>query len=323
MYFLGVDIGGTKTAVAIADENGEVLSVERGKGSNHQGCGMEESYKIINETLTRACNAIGIEKGAINSSFFGIAGADLDYDYKIINSILERLKLNHYEFDNDGLIALRAGSTDGTGILITCGTGSISFANNGKKIIRKGGFSRFFGERLGGKHVAGLVASAIVRGEDGRGPKSLMHELLKRDYSVTIYEMMKKEYPDIKYTVPDINISLINTLYKAAHLNDFAAIKVLVSLTEEILTIVNSFRADLIFQTPIKLILEGSVFKNADSILIDLIKTALGKDYQIIIPTHDPVIGALLFAAGRKMDISEDYLKRIVNSYNKKVGKPR
>src|SRR6056297_849401 len=139
VFFWGVDIGGTKTAAVIADETGQVISFKLGKGSNYQGRGIEESYKRANATIDGVCKEAGIEKKDIKNAYLGIAGVDLDYDIKIIKGILERIGIEHYAFENDGLIALRSGTDDGRGILITCGTGSISFANNGDKITRKGG----------------------------------------------------------------------------------------------------------------------------------------------------------------------------------------
>src|SRR6056297_744631 len=208
LFFLGVDIGGTKTAAVIADETGQVLGLKTGKGSNYQGCGIEESYRRANQTIETVCKEVGIEKKDIQNAYLGIAGVDLDYDIQIIKGILKRIGLPRYDFENDGFIALRSGTDNGKGILITCGTGSISFGNNGERIIRKGGFSTFFGEKLGARHFAQLSASAIMRSKDGRGPKTLMNNLLEEQYHITIEEMMKAYIPDVTYQGPDPIITL-------------------------------------------------------------------------------------------------------------------
>jgi len=316
MNYLGADIGGTKTALIIADNNGTVLTVQKGIGSNYQGCGKEKSFEVIEELLRKAVKAISIQRKELDYAFFGVAGADLDYDYAMIESILNRLQLNPYSFDNDGLIALRSGTESGTGILVTCGTGSISYGYNNKQIIRKGGFSSFFGERLGGYYVAGMVASAIIRGEDGRAPKTIMHDLLKKHYSVSIEEMMKMEYPDQPYRGPNVNISLINTLYQAAHLQDMVAMSILCEITKEVQTIVNAFRMDMQFEFPINLVLEGSVFKNADPLLLHMIKQSLGSDYELVLPKHDPVIGAVLFAMEKAgQPVTDSVYKQLIKTY--------
>ncbi|MFW6263721.1 MAG: N-acetylglucosamine kinase [Thermotogota bacterium] len=316
MFFLGADIGGTKTAVVIANEQGKVLTVQKGIGSNYQSCGKKKSLSVLNELVERACNQAQIKISDLDYAYFGVAGADLDYDFAVIETILKQLRFKSYAFENDGLIALRSGTEKGTGILVTCGTGSISYGYNKREIMRKGGFSSFFGERLGGYFVAGMVASAIIRGEDNRGPKTIMHELLKKHYSVTIQEMMKTEYPDQEYTGPDVHIALITTLYRAANQQDMAALNILCDISAEVKTIVNAFLKDMTFEKPINLVLEGSVFKNADPILHSMIKTAVGKDFRLLLPDHDPVIGAVLFAMEKAgLKITNNIYRQLITTY--------
>ena len=319
MYFLGVDIGGTKTAAVIADETGQVLSFKLGKGSNYQGCGIEESYQRANQTIESVCNEIGIEKKEIHNAYLGIAGVDLDYDIQIIKGILKRIALPSYDFENDGFIALRSGTDDGKGILITCGTGSISFGNNGKSIIRKGGFSTFFGEQLGARHFARLSASAMMRSKDGRGPKTLMNNILEEKYHITIEEMMKAYIPDVTYSGPDTVITLIQVVYLAAKQNDYLALKILIEISQEVINICRSFRADMTFNPPIPLVLEGTVFKQADPILLDMIRSGLGEEYDLIIPKHDPVTGAVLFALEKNgITVTKTIREKLFDSYELK-----
>lgn len=316
MYFLGVDVGGTKTAAVIADETGQVLSLKIGKGSNYQGCGIEESYKRANQTIESVCKEIGIEKQDIQNAYLGIAGVDLDYDIQIIKGILKRIDLPCYDFENDGLIALRSGTDDGKGILITCGTGSISFGNNGERIIRKGGFSTFFGEQLGARHFARLSASAMMRSKDGRGPKTLMNGILVDKYQITIEEMMKAYIPDVTYSGPDPVITLIQVVYQAARQNDYLAMKILIEISQEVINICQSFRADMTFIPPIPLVLEGTVFKRADAILLDMIRSGVGEEYNLIIPNHDPVTGAVLFALeGNGITVTNAIREKLFESY--------
>lgn len=316
MYFLGVDVGGTKTAAVIADETGQVLSLKIGKGSNYQGCGIEESYKRANQTIESVCKEIGIEKQDIQNAYLGIAGVDLDYDIQIIKGILKRIDLPCYDFENDGLIALRSGTDDGKGILITCGTGSISFGNNGERIIRKGGFSTFFGEQLGARHFARLSASAMMRSKDGRGPKTLMNGILENKYQITIEEMIKAYIPDVTYNGPDPVITLIQVVYQAARQNDYLAMKILIEIGQEVINICQSFRADMTFIPPIPLVLEGTVFKRADAILLDMIRSGVGEEYNLIIPNHDPVTGAVLFALeGNGITVTNAIREKLFESY--------
>ena len=319
MYLLGVDIGGTKTAAIVSNESGEIIAFERGAGSNYQGCGVEESHSRIKDTLDRLYKKAGISRKEINNAFFGVAGADLEYDYQIIKQILDRLELRQYHFDNDGLIALRSGTVSGLGIMVACGTGSISFGNDGKTILRKGGFSQFFGERLGGNYIAHLAASAIMRNRDNRGPKTIMDDILREKHGVDIEEMMKIQYPGLSYDGPDPDVTLIKTLFEAAGKNDYLATNLLANVTEEVIRIVNAFRRDMAFTPVIPLVLEGTVFKKSGKLLQKFIKTALGDEYRITLPDHDPVTGAVMFAMDKAgIEIDKQKMERLVRTYNQK-----
>ena len=73
------------------------------------------------------------------------------------------------------------------------------------------------------------------------------------------------------------------------------------------------------FKPPISLVLEGTVFKKADTILFDMIRSGLGEEYDIIIPKHDPVTGAVLFALENAGIKAECFIKeKLFVSYEHK-----
>jgi N-acetylglucosamine kinase-like BadF-type ATPase len=76
LNFLGVDIGGTKTHVLIADELGQVSGFgERGPG-NHQSVGYGGMRKVLHEAVGHALAQAGIPVSKIAGAGFGIAGYD-------------------------------------------------------------------------------------------------------------------------------------------------------------------------------------------------------------------------------------------------------
>ena len=235
---LGIDVGGTKTEAVLADRSGNVLAFQRGKGANYQTIGEEEAYLRIKQILDGILKEAAIDVEEIDDCFMGVAGADFDYDYEIIDRIIKRLGLKKYGFDNDGLIALRSGTLKDPGILVTCGTGSINYAYNGKEIERKGGFSQFFGERLGARYVARLAASAATRAIDGRGDATLMKDMIEEKAGIDIPQLMNCEYHDQRYQGPDPIKLIITSLFEAARKNDFMAVKILVKIAEEVIRIV-------------------------------------------------------------------------------------
>ncbi len=297
MYFLGVDVGGTKTDFLLVNEHGEVLSFLRTDGANYQGVGVEKSIKILQEGLQKILAGCNLRNDDLNYAFFGFAGADSEYEIQIVRNILKQLKLRNYDFDNDGRIALKSGTIDDVGIMISCGTGGINFASDGQRVERIGGFSRFFGERLGSYIIAGQVASAIVRAKDGRDEQTLMSKIFETKIGMPIENIMHYEYEEDGFeNFRYYAVELIKTLFEAANQFDCVALRILDEIVEEVLKIVAVFKKKLTLPVPTKLVLEGSFFKNSDPILFRMIETALGKDYNIIVPKHPPVLGAVLFA---------------------------
>lgn len=298
MYFMGVDVGGSKTDVAIANESGEVLSYLRTKGANYQGVGVDKAFETIDKAINQALSEAGLKKSELTYSYFGVAGADMEFEMKITKSILDKLGLEKYSFDNDGRIALRSGTLDDIGILISCGTGGITYACDGKAISRKGGFSRFFGERLGSFIIAGMVASAIVRSKDKRDEHTIMQQIFESKIGQSIENIMHYEYMEQdRSKIYQYALLLIETLYQAAKMYDYSALKILSQITDEVIKIVNAYLREMNFTLPVKVILEGGFFKNADEILIKMIKSALGDEFNLIVPKYPPVVGAILLAA--------------------------
>lgn len=313
MYFLGVDVGGTKTHALIADHEGKVIVFHDGPGANYQGLGVEKAYSNLKDTITEALKKASLKLQDVEAVFFGVAGADFDYEIRIVRTILDRLGLKRYAFDNDGRIALRSGTLNDVGILISCGTGGINYACDGKRMERIGGFSTFFGERLGSYIIAGLVASAIIRGKDGRSNPTKMIQIFESQISMKMEDIMHYEYEGDYEKMREYTILLIKTLFSAAKQHDFVALKILCHIVDEIVDIVRAFRMKLDFTPPIKLVLEGSFFKNADPILLEMISSAVGPEYEIIVPKHPPVVGAVLLAAefsGHKFD--QNAIERLI-----------
>ena len=297
MRLLGVDVGGTKTHILIVDELGNVIVFEEGPGANYQGVGVEKAYQTLKRLIEKALKSASLSLDELDAAFFGVAGADFEYENRMVRSILERLGLKRYAFDNDGRIALRSGTFDDVGIMISCGTGGINYACDGKRMERIGGFSSFFGERLGSYIIAGKVASAILRAKDGRSENTVMVEMFESQIGSKIEDIMHYEYEGDYEKMRDYAVLLIRTLYSAARDHDFVALKILCEIVDEVVRIVEAFRKKLNFTPPIKLVLEGSFFKNADPILLNMIRNALGRDYRLIVPKHPPVVGAVLLAS--------------------------
>ncbi|PLV59991.1 N-acetylglucosamine kinase [Thermotoga sp. KOL6] len=319
MILLGCDVGGTKTLAVLSDENGNILALHKGKGANYQVVGMENALKNLRETLKEVLNKANKSVEDIDFAFFGYAGADFEHEMKIVRNILEQLGLKKFDFDNDGRIALRSGTFNDVGIMVSCGTGSISYASDGKNVNRIGGLSFSLGERLGSHYIAGLVTSAVVRAKDGRDDWTMLVEEVEKEIGF-VENLLRYDYEggDTTEIVKKVN----QILFKCAGKGDTVSLRIFNEIVTEVKKIVDAHMKVLNFSPPVMLILEGSFFKNAPSLLIKMIESCVGKDFKIIVPKHDPVIGALLFAMERSgVKITEDLYNRLIENYLMEVEK--
>ena len=70
---LGLDGGGTKTHVVIADDEGGLLGAATGGASNWEDVGMEGAAQSIRAVVLEALQAAQMEPEALDASVFGLA----------------------------------------------------------------------------------------------------------------------------------------------------------------------------------------------------------------------------------------------------------
>jgi len=318
-FYLGVDIGGTKTVFALADQNGNVQQVLYKAGANHELCGIETLEKILSEGISQIISDTGIAPRDIKFVYYGAAGADTENDFKILQPVLSRVTPGQvFDFENDGLIALKSGTIDGVGLVITCGTGNINFGVNSKGAVKRiGGMSIFAGDILGALPIAGDTFSAALRSKDGRGYPSILETLLPKALKVKQLE----DITDCERSSENVK-KIIETLFEAATSGDGKALAITWKLVKETLDIINVFYNTLFKdEKSFKLVLEGSVFKHRYPVFMTMLTHAIEQKYtvDIIIPEWDPVIGALFYAfESGSINLTEDLTKTIINTYIKK-----
>jgi N-acetylglucosamine kinase-like BadF-type ATPase len=177
MYVLGIDAGGTKTVCLLADEEGRVLADGRGGGANLQSAGELEVEKVLHTVMEAALTGHDERPAAI---CLGIAGVDRPDDAAAVRGIMRRIGLNARTLVvNDALVALVAGAGDDPGVVVVAGTGSIAYGRNAAgQAARSGGWGYLLGDEGGGFWIGRAALSAVVRQFDGRGPSTVLTEMI-------------------------------------------------------------------------------------------------------------------------------------------------
>lgn len=151
---MGIDGGGTKTVVQIADLCGNVIIENESGSSNYKGVGIESTKVNINSAILGAIRKLEISQRIVfKSACFGISGCDSDEDVEIYKKIIFGSKLRNYLSPskaiifNDTKIGLAAVSDSPNGIIIICGTGSNCYGVNEKgKEAKANGWDYILGD---------------------------------------------------------------------------------------------------------------------------------------------------------------------------------
>lgn len=130
-YFLGIDVGSSKTHALIVDESGQCIGFGKSGGGNHQGVGYEGTEHVMRESFDGALIMSGVEKAHISGAGFGVAGYDFPSDREGHLKAISGLGLTcPVEVVNDGVNGLLAGATRGIGVNVTAGSSNNARGRN-------------------------------------------------------------------------------------------------------------------------------------------------------------------------------------------------
>ena len=122
-FFLGVDVGSSKTHAVIADETGTCVGFGKAWGGNHQVVGYDGLEDVLKESVESASEMAGVDPAHIAGAGFGVAGYDFPSDRESHLQAISALGLScPVEVVNDGVNGLLAGATRGIGVNVTSGS---------------------------------------------------------------------------------------------------------------------------------------------------------------------------------------------------------
>ncbi|MEW5939649.1 MAG: BadF/BadG/BcrA/BcrD ATPase family protein [Chloroflexota bacterium] len=122
-YFLGIDVGSSKTHALIVDETGASIGFGKAWGGNYQVVGYDGLENVLKESFEQAREMSGVDAAHIAGAGFGVAGYDFPSDREGHLKAIAALGLScPVEIVNDGVNGLLAGATRGVGVNVTAGS---------------------------------------------------------------------------------------------------------------------------------------------------------------------------------------------------------
>lgn len=172
---VGVDGGGSKTRVILADAEGNHLADVTGGGSAMAPGRADHCADVIGELVRQAVQTAEVGEH-LKVLVAGVAGVGREPEARALTVALEDLELaDEVIVQGDGEIALTDAFGNGPGVMLIAGTGSIAYGRGPSRVLaRCGGWGPAFGDEGSGAWIGrkslGIVASAA----DGREPETAL-----------------------------------------------------------------------------------------------------------------------------------------------------
>lgn len=160
---LGLDSGGTKTIMALADRQGHVTGMRRGAGLSpvQEPCWAEH----LAELLARAPDVrTGCAAAVLGLPLHGEVAQFSAQQIKVAQELLGPAA----RVENDVQIAFTGAFAGQTGALILAGTGSMAWASAGGPHIRVGGWGELIGDEGSAYWIGAQAINVVSQCLDGR-----------------------------------------------------------------------------------------------------------------------------------------------------------
>jgi N-acetylglucosamine kinase-like BadF-type ATPase len=297
-YFLGVDVGGTKTHALIADVSGQALGFATGGPGNWEGVGYEGLTRVLLDVSNRAMLQAKIEVTQIAGAGMGIGGYDWPSERQDHLEAIRPIGLAcPLEIVNDASLGILAGTTEGWGVSVVAGTGcnARGWSRDHKRQGRAvGGGSRWSGEYAGGYDIVFKAMQAVAFEWLKRGPATALTNVFleytgARDLDELVEGVYLKRYP--------FESDLVLKVFETARQGDLQAQEVMRwagrQLGEMAVGVINQLE---IQREGFEVVLIGSLH-GASSILDEILQktiletAALARFVRLFVP---PVVGGVL-----------------------------
>lgn len=173
---IGVDGGGTKTRVLVADERGQQLGSADGPGSAVRPGEADRSADVIAATIREALASCEMTHVVPKVLCVGVAGVGREPERQALwQALVSRDVAEEVVVHADAAIALDDAFGDGAGILLIAGTGSVAFGRGPTGAAsRCGGWGPVCGDEGSGAWIGRRALSIVTASSDEREPPTAL-----------------------------------------------------------------------------------------------------------------------------------------------------
>ena len=299
---LAVDVGNSKTDLALIGADGRLLTAVRGPSASHQAVGLEVAMARLVDLAT-----VGAIRARLDSSarplarvgVFCVAGADFPEDIRLLARGLAATGIvETFVVENDTAAVLRAGSPVAWGVAVVCGAGinCSGLAPDGRR-VRFAAVGETSGDWGGGLSVGMAALGAAVRGRDLRGQHTSLETLVPAFFGLKTPDAVTRAI--YLGRIPESRVrELAPVAFEASRAGDAVAAGIIDHLADEVVAMAGAAIRRLRLQrAPVHVALGGGMFRSRDPRLLGRIESgvlAIAPGATVRPIDGPPVVGSAL-----------------------------
>jgi len=304
---IAVDVGNSKTDVAVVTGSGELLAAVHGPTVSHQQVGETAAFtrlaSLVREAFERAGRDVSARPLA-KIVAYSAAGADFPSDVALLSRGIRALGFAPEELVvNDCYSGLRAGSSRSWGVCVISGSGMncIGVAPDGR-VARFDSLGEMSGDWGGGGAVGQAGLAAAVRAQDGRGPATALEADVARHFGMArprdvVHAMYRGRIPLMRH------LELAPVVFAAAARGDAVARSIVNRQADETIAWATAaIRRTRLARRDPDVVLAGGIFRADDPDFYARIRagiTCVAPGATILRLDSPPVVGAALLGLDR------------------------
>ncbi len=296
-FFLGADVGGTKTRVLIADEFGRPAGFGEGGPGNPEGVGYAGMVAALRTAAGQALAAAGLSEDCIAGAGYGVAGYDWPSQRAPTLQAIARLGISApVELVNDTIIGLLAGAPEGWGVAIVSGTGCNcrGWDRERRREGRVTGHGLSMGEAAGGSELVLKALQAVAHEWTRRGPPTqLTPAFLYHTGMRSAAELLE----GVLTEKLELDASAAPLVFEVAAAGDPVAVELVRWAGQELGEMANAVIRQLEFEDlEFGVVLIGSMFGGGPLLIEPMRQTIhdVAPGAHLVRLTSPPVVGAVL-----------------------------
>lgn len=299
-YYIGIDGGGTKTAITIGKCDGICLETIEKSGCSHKEIGIDAVVELIAAGVREITQSVNVTPSECAGCCIGLPcyGESPDADIEIEEKLKKALSPIPVCIVNDAVVGWAGSLECSEGIHLVAGTGAVAYArsDDGRE-ARTNGWSVFFSDEGSCYWVGKKAMSLFAQEADGRKPKGALYEIVKKEFGLQndfeFIDIAEQSYAPHRHKVAYFQIFA----EKAALAGDCEAKKLYIEAAQYLADSASGIIKQLGWENKrVTVSYYGGLFKAGDLILDPLKERLEAMNCIMATPKRTAIEGALLLS---------------------------